>query len=172
MIPAQKIILIGPMGAGKTTLGKILARELGWKYFDNDSEMTVRYGHSHSELSHMSVQELHALESQYLADVISQPAPFISGAAASVVDYEENRNLLKSVTAIYLRIPLPLAIERAGTQGVGRQAVSENGSQILVERYERRDPLYMDCAALTLDLASSPEQDAQKIIRFLSDLKN
>lgn len=168
MIPAQKLILIGPMGAGKTTLGKILSTELGWPYFDNDSEMTRRYGHSQEQLASMSVAELHAIESQYLADVISQDAPLISGAAASVVDYEANRTLLKSVTAIYLRIPLELAIERAGTTGVGRQAVTTDGSNILVERYKRRDPLYKECAALTLDLGADPKSDALKIIKFLS----
>jgi shikimate kinase len=167
MVQEQKIILIGPMGAGKTTLGKILAQELGWKYFDNDAEMTSRYGHSQAELAHMSVTDLHALESKYLADVISEPAPFISGAAASVVDYENNRELLKSVTAIYLRIPVEVAIERAGTQGVGRQAVSEGGTAILVERFERRDPLYTSCAKFTIELGNSPEADAKKVLSFL-----
>jgi shikimate kinase len=41
-LPEQKIILIGAMGAGKTTLGKILSRELNWPYIDNDGEIGRR----------------------------------------------------------------------------------------------------------------------------------
>ena len=93
------------MGAGKSTLGKVVAANLGWPYFDNDFEMTARYGFSQKELAAMPVSELHRLESRYLADVLAESAPLISGAAASVVDYPENRELLKANTAIYLNIP-------------------------------------------------------------------
>jgi shikimate kinase len=36
----EKLILIGPMGSGKSTIGTILARELQWQYFDNDTELS------------------------------------------------------------------------------------------------------------------------------------
>ena len=64
----KKVILIGPMGAGKSTLGKEAARVLGWQYFDNDAEMSLRYGFTQDQLGSMSVPELHQLESRYLAD--------------------------------------------------------------------------------------------------------
>jgi shikimate kinase len=155
------------MGAGKSTLGKAIAKELNWPYFDNDAEMSARYGFSQEQLASMSVADLHALESRYLADVIAQDAPFISGAAASVVDYSENRHLLQQVNTIYLRIPLSDVIDRAGSTGVGRQALTENGSQILAERYERRDPLYKEVAAATLELTHNPEADAKRLLAIV-----
>jgi shikimate kinase len=155
------------MGAGKTTLGKILATEFSCEYFDNDFEMTKRYGYSQEELASMPVIALHEVESRYLSDVLSQDAPFITGAAASVVDYPANRELLTSVTSIYLRIPLDQVIARAGSTGVGRQALAHDAEKILSERYLRRDPLYKSVAALTVDLTDQPKHDADIISTFL-----
>ena len=55
------VVLVGPMGAGKSTLGKALSEATGWPYFDNDGEMTRRYGLSQEELASLPVPELHAL---------------------------------------------------------------------------------------------------------------
>ena len=156
------------MGAGKTTLGNILAKHFMCKYFDNDQEMTTMYGLSQAELSSMSVPELHALESRYLEDVLKKDAPFITGAAASVVDYPANIELLKRATSIYLRIPLEQVLARAGSTGVGRQALIDGGENILTERYLRRDPIYKTVAALTIDLTDQPQRDADAIAKFLN----
>ena len=158
------------MGAGKSTLGKVVAANLGWPYFDNDFEMTARYGFSQEELAAMPVSELHQLESRYLADVLTEDAPLISGAAASVVDYPENRELLQTHTAIYLHIPLSAVIERAGTSGVGRQALLEAGESILAERFARRDPLYREVAKATIDLTNDPQADAERLQKLIVSL--
>lgn len=155
------------MGAGKSTLGKFLAKELGWPYFDNDTEMTKRYGYSQEQLSSMPVPELHKIESRYLVDVMKQDGPFISGAAASVIDYPENQELLKSATTIYLRIPLNAVLTRAGDRGVGRQALNEDAGSVLTQRYERRDPLYKLVASATVELTNHWENDAKALIEMI-----
>ena len=159
---------MGPMGSGKSTIGKIISKTTGWPYFDNDLEMTNRYGFSQEELSTMPVSELHEIETRYLQDILNEDAPFITGAAGSVVDNQLNRELLKSAFAIYLHIPLEVIIERAGTFGVGRQAVIDSGTKILTDRYVRRDPLYREVAKLTLNIGENPEEDAEKILEFLA----
>ena len=158
------------MGAGKSTLGKVVAANLGWSYFDNDFEMTSRYGFSQEQLAGMPVVELHQLESRYLADVLIEKAPLISGAAASVVDYPENRELLRAHTAIYLHIPVTSVIARAGTSGVGRQALQESGDSILRERFARRDPLYREVAKVTIDLTDDPHTDSERLQKLISAL--
>ncbi len=164
---SEKIILIGPMGAGKTTLGTIMSNSLGWTYYDNDKDLETLNNMTLEELSALPVSELHKLEGEYLKDVMDRSAPFISGAAASVVDYPESMALLKSTTAVYLRIPLPKILERAGTSGIGRQALQQDAERVATERFTRRDPLYKEAAQLTIDLSDSPEDDAARIIREL-----
>jgi shikimate kinase len=160
-----KVILLGPMGAGKSTLGKILSHDLQWPYFDNDVEITTTYGLSEKEVSQLPVEKLHALETQYLRDVLSRPESFISGAAASVIDNEENRLLLDSVFSVYLRLPIEMIIERAGSSGVGRQVLQDAGTDILIERFNRRDPLYRAASKLVVELSDSPMKDAEVIKR-------
>ena len=168
MTAPKKIILLGPMGAGKSTLGKILSSQLNWPYIDNDLDMAKQTGMSIAELSSLSVAELHKFEAEFINNVLTMDAPFISGAAASVIENLQIRNELKNVCAIYLSIPVETAIERASVGSVGRQALTEEGIEILRERYKRRDPLYREVAALVLDLSNSPTADAEKILNFLN----
>ena len=163
----EKLILIGPMGAGKSTIGTILAHELQWQYFDNDTELSQLTGLSAQELGELPVEELHIHETACFKEILSRPAPFISGAAGSVIDKYENRELIKSVFAIYLRLPLEETIERAGYAGIGRQWSRVADDAQIRERFHRRDPLYKDCAKLTIDLSPSPEADAQAILYAL-----
>ncbi len=155
------------MGAGKSTIGTVLARRFGWNYFDNDLEMAQINGMTIEELSQLPVDELHELEENYLRDVISRPEPFIAGAAASVVDNPENVELLKSIYAIYLYVPLADLLARAGTSGVGRQALIEHPEEIIKQRFERRDPLYREAASLIMDQGLSAEDSIEEIAQAL-----
>ena len=165
----EKLILIGPMGAGKSTIGNILARELQWQYFDNDTELSQLTGLSAQELGELPVEELHVHETACFQQILSRPAPFISGAAGSVIDKHDNRELIKSAFAVYLRLPLEETIERAGYAGIGRQWSRVADETQIRERFHRRDPLYKDCAELTVDLSPSPEADAQLILKALHE---
>lgn len=164
---APKVILIGPMGAGKTTLGTLISSELGWPYFDNDGELATLNNLTVEQLSALSVPELHALEGEYLRQVMQRPAPFIAGAAASVIDYPQSVALLREATAIYLRLPLEKLLERAGSTGIGRQALAQNAEAVITERFVRRDPRYREVAAYTCELGDDPHADAAKIIEWL-----
>jgi len=166
MKPA-KLLLVGPMGAGKTTLGMILSKKLVWPYFDNDKEIAIAHQMSSQELSQLPVSELHRIEQGYLASVMQRPAPFISGVAASVVDYVNCRQLLQAGTTIYLRLPLEKVLERTGDTGIGRQALKEHASEVITERFLRRDPLYREVAKFTIDLGSNPKSDAESIVAYL-----
>ena len=61
-------------------------------------------------------------------------------------------------------------IERAGTSGVGRQALHDGGESILAERFARRDPLYREVAVATLDLTNAPHSDAERLQELIVQL--
>jgi len=157
------------MGSGKSTIGKLLARELGWPYIDNDAEMAALTGLNEGELAQLPMPELHRFETQYLENISKRPAPFVAAAAASVVDYLANIEILKSVTSIYLRIPLAQIVERAGTKGVGRTNIEGDLKTVLIERFLRRDPIYREVSKYIIDLGAIPHLDAKKISSFLKN---
>lgn len=167
MLESRKVILIGPMGAGKSTIGKLLAQETGWPYIDNDVEMAALSGLNTEQLSQLPVFELHQLESQCLKEISKKPAPFVAGAAASVVDYPENIDILRSLTSIYLRLPLEHIVERAGQEGVGRGNIHDDLEKVLRKRFMRRDPICRDVAKYTIDLGANPHSDSKRILTFL-----
>ena len=163
-----KVILLGPMGAGKSTLGRLLSDATGWPYIDNDGDMATQTGMSIEQLSSLSIPELHKIEADFIKRAIATEAPFIAGAAASVIENEEIRELLRGVFAIYLSIPVETAIARISEGTVGRQALDSDGERIVRERYERRDPLYREISSLIIELTDSPTRDAERIVTALS----
>lgn len=155
------------MGAGKTTIGRIIAEKLGWTYIDNDYEMSKMASLSMKELAALDVPTLHKLEEKYLIDVLSRTGPLIAGAAASAADNDELVAALKNQCTIYLHTPIEIQKQRAGNAGVGRQGLTENAQDVIRERYERRDPRYRDVASFVIDTTREPENDAQRILDFL-----
>ena len=162
----EKVVLIGPMGVGKSTLGKLVAAKLNWNYVDNDLDMSIRTNKSIEELSKLSVPELHAMEAQFILDVIAGDGPFVTGAAASVIENSNVQSALLEINAIYLSIPLAEIYKRTSAGTVGRQALN-NDSDIIKNRYEKRDPLYRKFARKTLNLGNNPNADAEKLLNLI-----
>ena len=163
----EKVVLLGPMGVGKSTLGKIVAKKLGWKYLDNDLDMATISNKTIEQLSEIAVEDLHALEANYILDVISQNGPFIAGAAASVIENPEIQQALLNINSIYLSIPLEEIYKRTSAGTVGRQAINSE-VDIIKERYLRRDPLYRKFARKTLKLSHNPTKDAEKLRELIT----
>jgi shikimate kinase len=162
-----RVILVGAMGAGKTTVGRLIAAELNWPYIDNDYEMSKMASLSMKQLSALDVPTLHNLEEKYLKDVLSRPGPLVAGAAASAADSAELIEALRNQCTIYLHTPLEIQKQRAGNSGVGRQGLIENAVDVIRERYERRDPRYRQVASLIVDTTRDPENDAARILEYI-----
>ena len=156
------------MGAGKTTIGRLIATKLDWPYIDNDYEMSKMASLSMKQLSALDIPTLHILEEKYLKDVLTRPGPLVAGAAASAGDSEELIEALRNQCTIYLHTPLEIQKQRAGNSGVGRQGLGENAVDVIRERYERRDPRYRQIASLIIDTTREPESDAARILDYLN----
>lgn len=86
------VVLLGLMGAGKTSVGRALAVELGWPFSDSDEVITREQGATVRELSdRLGVQAMHELEAEHLLSALSSPSPSVIAAAASVVDDQRCR---------------------------------------------------------------------------------
>ena len=83
----RAIVLIGPMGAGKTTVGSALASRLERPFFDSDDNLVRTTGRLASEISESAgLPRLHDIESMILEKAVSRPRGAVIAAAASVAD--------------------------------------------------------------------------------------
>ena len=92
----RAIVLVGLMGAGKTTAGRLVAEWLGWPFLDTDAVLEERHGRTAREIGAESgTVDLHAREARHLLDALAGPAGVVVAAAASVVDEPACRRALR-----------------------------------------------------------------------------
>ena len=95
--PIRHVVLLGLMGVGKTTVGRLLAARLGWPLSDSDEAIGQKYGATVRELrDRLGTEGMHRLEAEHLLDALGQEQCSVIGAAASVVDDAGCRRALEA----------------------------------------------------------------------------
>jgi shikimate kinase len=158
------------MGAGKSTVGVRLARELGWTFFDLDEEI-VRAEQKSIAAIFETVGEagFRQIEHLALADALKRSG-MVLALGGGALETAANRDLLANdpgALLIYLEAPLDILIERCEQQyrvqsETVRRPVLENQSE-LTARFLRRKPLY-ESAHWTIDTA---ELDPEEIVQII-----
>ena len=140
----DRIVLIGTMGSGKTTVGRALAARLGRAYLDNDAALRTATGRTPAEvLAAEGEERLHALEAEVLAASLRAEGPAVVSAPGSVAASPE---LLARETVVWLRArPETLAARVAGSSG--RPFPEEAAA-----RDAARRPAYEAMATLVVDV--------------------
>lgn len=153
----SNLILIGPMGAGKTTQGKWLARHLGMDFIDLDVCIEQATG---TDIMHIFETEGEAgfrkRESEALATVLRRDNLVLSTGGGTVLA-ETNRTLLKlRGTVIYLHIPPEMQLQRLASDRKRPLLQTPDRAERLQDLSEIRTPIYRQCADITLDLSRIP----------------
>lgn len=154
---AERIWLTGLMGAGKSTVGPVVASVLGWDYVDNDVALALRTGRS---LARWQPGEgLHEAEEQVLAATAERAEPFVAGVAAGCIERPKSLRILKDRGfVVYLHAPVELLAARV------RGSDRPRDGEPLGAQYARRDPLFRAAADLVLDGGAGPGQSAAAIV--------
>lgn len=91
----RHVVLLGLMGAGKTTVGAALAAHLGWPLRDSDADIQAATGRSGREIdAERGTAELHRLEARHLIDAVGAPERSVISTAASTIDDPDARAAL------------------------------------------------------------------------------
>lgn len=142
------IVLVGMMGAGKSSVGRVLAKRLGRELLDSDDMIEGRTGRTVREIwSADGEPAFRTLETEVLRDAVESGTPSVIAAAGGVVLSESNRTVLKSDTAhvVWLLADVDLLVGRVKA-GMHRPLLDDDPEGTLRKMYEERADLYQDVA--------------------------
>jgi shikimate kinase len=150
---ADKLVLVGMMGAGKTTVGRELSARLGWTFLDSDALVEESTGSSVAELFAAHGESgFRAEESRVLAEALASPVPAVVSAAGGAVLAPGNRALLASARAVvWLRAEPATLAARVGS-GEGRPLLGHDPAGALRSLDAARRPLYGEVADVIVDV--------------------
>ena len=143
------VVLVGPMGVGKTTIGKKLAKQLGKPFLDTDKEIVKQHGAISKIFEKSGEQHFRALESEFLLSAIASDSVVATGGG--VVTQERNRDALKNQFVIYLSTN---GRHMASRLLAGKRPLLKNGIADWKRIYEERKPLYEEIATVEIETSS------------------
>ncbi|HEY1773520.1 MAG TPA: shikimate kinase AroK [Gammaproteobacteria bacterium] len=165
----RKLFLIGPMGAGKTAIGRELARQLGLEFLDTDQEIERRTG---ADVALIFEKEGEAgfrrREREVIAELTQREGLVLATGGGAVLD-PANREALKAQGfVIYLKASLSAQAVRTAQNRNRPLLETEDRQERLKQLFEVRAPLYESLAQLTVDTDSGQvKQISQRIIAEL-----
>jgi shikimate kinase len=164
MAANPNIYLVGPMGAGKTTIGRRIAEIKGMTFVDSDHEVEKRTGVDISFIFDMEGEEgFRKRERDMIAELSEQPNTVMATGGGAVLD-ESTRDLLSARgVVVYLETSLEQQIAR--TRKANNRPLLEGSEDIeatLAALMEERDPLYRSIADVVV---ATGEQQARRLAR-------
>jgi len=168
---AERIVLTGFMGAGKSTVGRLLAAQLGWAFLDIDHEVEKKTGLTIAEIFETEGElAFRRRESAAIAHALGSTRTVIAlgGGAPEIL---ANRLLLEQTThtaVVFLDAPFEVLFDRCVLQeGAAIRPVLMD-PEAAAERFRRRAPHYRRCAHHHIPTANQhPEQTVAAILALL-----
>jgi shikimate kinase len=157
-------VLVGPPGAGKTTVGRLVAARLGLPFRDTDDDIVSATGKTIPELFFDDGEEaFRALESDAVRRALGEHAGVLSLGGGAVLD-PGTRALLLGHRVVFLAVGLAAATKRVG-MSAARPVLALNPRAQLQLLLEARLPLYREVASLEVATdGKPPEQIVEEIL--------
>lgn len=147
----SNIVLVGPMGSGKSAVGKQLARDLGLDFVDSDTEIEKRTG---VDIAYIFEKEGEAgfrtREREMIAELAKREAVVLATGGGAVLEPDNRRLLTECGTVVYLETTIEQQLERTRHTRHRPLLVDRDPETVLTELMEVRAPLYEEVADITV----------------------
>lgn len=167
----DRIVLVGMMGSGKTTVGRLLAERLTWPFYDNDAMLRQLFDATPRDLLAAGGEEaMHAAEVSVLRTALAMPPPLVVAAAGgAILDPEARAELADCGLVVWLRVT-GQTVERRSVAGAHRPWPDDDHARWIAEAMETRESLYREVTDLVLDAdALTPQALADQILDELEE---
>jgi len=162
------IVLVGVPGAGKTTVGKLLAKELGREFFDSDQVIESRAGKSVSDIFTQDGEPaFREIEHDVIVELLDSDNVVLALGGGSLGN-DETRAKVKSSTAVWLLAGLAQAVDRVGMNR-NRPLLLGNVRGQLADLMAAREPWYKEVAAIGVD--TSKLIPSEVVTEIVTELK-
>ena len=161
--------LVGPMGAGKSTIGRQLARCLKLKFIDSDREIETRTGVDIPLIFELEGESgFRKRERKVIDELTARPGTILATGGGAVMDKLNRQRLASRGHVIYLHTSIEQQLRRTAHDRNRPLLQTANPKRKLQELMELRDPLYREIADHIIETDScSPKTVAQRLMREL-----
>lgn len=148
MTDLNNVVLVGPMGAGKSTVGRLLASRLGFGFVDTDSVIEERTGADIPWIFDVEGEAgFRARETGVLRDLLADKSPMVIATGGGIVTTEVNISLLRQLgTVFFLQASIEQLAARTSKDKKRPLLQVENPKAKIQELLELRTPLYESAA--------------------------
>lgn len=159
----SNIILIGMPGCGKSTIGVVLAKVLGYRYLDSDLLIQEQEGRRLSQIiEEEGIQGFDQIENRVNASIQAEGTVIATGGSA-VYGEEAMKHLGTIGTIVYIKLPYEEIQKRLGD--LNERGITIKEGQTLMDLYHERVPLYEKYAHLTVETDGLELRDSVKRIK-------
>ncbi|HEX8528163.1 shikimate kinase [Allosphingosinicella sp.] len=162
--PDRTIVLVGPMGAGKTSVGRRLAERLGLPFADCDEEIERSEEQSIEEIfDRFGEARFRSLERETMGRLVHGSPKVIAAGGGAFIDRGTRALILERCIAIWLDADPATLAERVRA-GEGRPLLGGRDPRVALEELARiREPIYAE-AHVRIDSSGSPPQTFERVV--------
>lgn len=166
----KNIIFVGPMGSGKTTIGRQLAKQLHREFFDSDHEIENKTGANIPLIFELEGEEGFRKRETAMLDFLTLKDGVVLATGGGAVLSSENRSMLRERGhVIYLSATIEQLWERTRLDKNRPLLQTENPREKIASLIELRDPLYREVADIVIDTGNGNIKSTIKQIQTMLD---
>lgn len=167
---SRTVVLVGLMGAGKTTIGRRLAKALQTTFIDADTEIEAAAGCSVNEIfERHGEQEFRRGERQVVARLLDNAPHVLATGGGAFIDAATRKLIMKKAVSIWLRADLELLLARVQKRDTRPLLREGDPKEIMMALKAERYPIYRE-ADIIIDSVDGPHDAVvRKIIKELTD---